>query len=241
MATATANLIIGRVACSSRPSDSLRPCFAANAHLAPGYYRTASRYRPIHADQRRRRTVSRQRLGVAKCTRPDRVGSSFWQSARLLAAAPSVARRVREQDQPWCAKKTGSGPVAAVWLTIFSQSASKASLDIVQDHWAEFGRTYYSRHDYEAIDTDQANQLIGALEGKLDSLAGHRAGSLQVVKADSFTYHDPVDGFRSAATRASGSSLRAGPASSSACRARHNPAATLRVYMGAPRTRPGSP
>ncbi|MBU2483618.1 MAG: alpha-D-glucose phosphate-specific phosphoglucomutase, partial [Alphaproteobacteria bacterium] len=58
----------------------------------------------------------------------------------------------------------------------------------------EYGRTYYSRHDYEAIETDSANKLMAALEAKLDRLAGHQTGSLTIEKADSFTYHDPVDG-----------------------------------------------
>jgi phosphoglucomutase len=62
------------------------------------------------------------------------------------------------------------------------------------DHWAEFGRTYYSRHDYEAIETGVANDLMAALRGSLDGLAGKAAGDLVVESAEDFSYTDPVDG-----------------------------------------------
>jgi phosphoglucomutase len=80
-----------------------------------------------------------------------------------------------------------------LWLNILAVRRQSA-LEIVRDHWAEYGRTYYSRHDYEAIETENANQLMAAIEESLDSLAGRQVGSLTIERADSFSYHDPVDG-----------------------------------------------
>jgi phosphoglucomutase len=66
--------------------------------------------------------------------------------------------------------------------------------NIVRKHWAEYGRNYYSRHDYEAIDMQDANALVDALQTQLPTLAGKSFGALTVGAADNFTYTDPVDG-----------------------------------------------
>ena len=64
----------------------------------------------------------------------------------------------------------------------------------MQKHWARFGRNYYSRHDYESIDSSRANALMDHLRSRLDSLPGQVFGALTVAKADEFAYTDPVDG-----------------------------------------------
>ena len=66
--------------------------------------------------------------------------------------------------------------------------------EIVRGHWREFGRTYYSRHDYEALDSEAAGRLVADLRVKLPSLAGQRLGQETVGQADDFAYTDPVDG-----------------------------------------------
>jgi phosphoglucomutase len=38
---------------------------------------------------------------------------------------------------------------------------------ILLDHWAEFGRNVYSRHDYEALPTDVANGIMDQVRGAL--------------------------------------------------------------------------
>jgi phosphoglucomutase len=64
----------------------------------------------------------------------------------------------------------------------------------VQGHWARFGRNFYSRHDYEAVDAQAGADLIAALRERVPRLAGERPGGLMVEHADDFSYHDPVDG-----------------------------------------------
>ena len=66
--------------------------------------------------------------------------------------------------------------------------------DIVAEHWADYGRNYYSRHDYEEVDADAANAMVKDLRDRLPKLKGEKAGALTVAGADDFAYHDPVDG-----------------------------------------------
>jgi phosphoglucomutase len=79
------------------------------------------------------------------------------------------------------------------WLNIMA-GRNESVEEIVKSHWAEYGRNYYSRHDYEEVDSDAANGMMTALRDKLASLPGQSFGSLKVAAADDFAYHDPVDG-----------------------------------------------
>jgi phosphoglucomutase len=79
------------------------------------------------------------------------------------------------------------------WLNIIA--ARKESVkSIVEKHWKEFGRNYYSRHDYEEVESAKANALIDELRAKLDKLPGQTFQKLKIAAADDFAYHDPVDG-----------------------------------------------
>lgn len=181
------NLIIGK-GIFVTPSDSLA-MLAANAHLAPGYkagLKGIARSMPTSAAADR----VAAKLGVEMHETP--TGWKFF--GNLLDAgrcticgeesAGTGSDHVREKDGLWA---------VLLWLNILAVRR-QSMLEIVRDHWTEYGRTYYSRHDYEAIETDSANKLMAALEAKLDRLAGHQTGSLTIEKADSFTYHDRVDG-----------------------------------------------
>jgi len=181
------NLIIGRNIFIT-PSDSLA-MLAANALLAPGYtggLKGIARSMPTSGAADR----VAKKLGVEMHETP--TGWKFF--GNLLDAgrcticgeesAGTGSDHVREKDGLWA---------VLLWLNILAVRRQSA-LEIVHDHWAEYGRTYYSRHDYEAIETENANQLMAAIEESLDSLAGRQVGSLTVERADSFSYHDPVDG-----------------------------------------------
>src|SRR5690606_10002886 len=80
-----------------------------------------------------------------------------------------------------------------LWLNILA-ARRQGVKEIVAEHWATYGRNYYSRHDYEGVDTEDANGLMQALREKLPELPGIRIGELTVEAADDFAYHDPVDG-----------------------------------------------
>ena len=63
---------------------------------------------------------------------------------------------------------------------------------LVEKFWAEYGRCYYSRYDFEGIDSAAAKKLMDELIKKLPKLKGQTFGDLTVKKADEFSYKDPV-------------------------------------------------
>jgi phosphoglucomutase len=181
------NLIIGRNRFIT-PSDSLA-MLAANAQLAPGYaagLKGIARSMPTSAAADR----VAEALGISMYETP--TGWKFF--GTLLDAgraticgeesAGTGSDHIREKDGLWA---------VLLWLNILV--ARKISVDtLARDHWVRFGRNYYARHDYEAIDTDRANALMAALTARLPILPGSQFGPLTVAGADSFSYTDPVDG-----------------------------------------------
>lgn len=91
---------------------------------------------------------------------------------------------VREKDGLWA---------VLFWLNIMAD-LNKPAHEIVRDHWQRFGRDYFTRHDYEGIDSSSAEQLMGRLAERLPTLAGQKVAGLAVATADDFHYQDPVDG-----------------------------------------------
>lgn len=99
-------------------------------------------------------------------------------------SAGTGSNHVREKDGLWA---------VLLWLDVLA--ARKQSVDaILREHWATYGRNYYSRHDYEEVDSDGANALVKSLRDRLPALKGKTFGALTVADADDFAYHDPVDG-----------------------------------------------
>lgn len=94
------------------------------------------------------------------------------------------SNHVREKDGLWA---------VLCWLSILA-GTRKSVADLVHDHWREFGRSYYQRHDYEKLDAKAATEMIGALRDKLAKLPGAALAESRVTHADDFSYTDPVDG-----------------------------------------------
>jgi len=181
------NLIIGRHQFVT-PSDSLA-MLAANAHLAPGY---AGGLKGIARSMPTSGAADRvaARLGIASFETP--TGWKFF--GNLLDAdmaticgeesAGTGSNHIREKDGLWA---------VLLWLNILAKRRISAK-QLVEEHWALYGRNYYTRHDYDEVDLAAANALMDALRGKLANLKGQKLGSLTVEGADDFAYHDPVDG-----------------------------------------------
>jgi phosphoglucomutase len=94
----------------------------------------------------------------------------------------------REKDVLWA---------VLLWLNILA--ARNQSVDeIVREHWQTYGRNYYTRHDYDEVDSAIANTLVDDLRASLPGLVGKTIGGGQIAYADDFAYHDPVDGSTSA-------------------------------------------
>lgn len=90
---------------------------------------------------------------------------------------------VREKDGLWA---------VLFWLNLIAERGQSVAT-IVREHWQRFGRHYYTRHDYEGIETERAEELMTRLRAVLPDLPGREFGSLRVGNADDFGYRDPVD------------------------------------------------
>jgi phosphoglucomutase len=78
------------------------------------------------------------------------------------------------------------------WLNIVA--ARQQSVEqIVREHWQKYGRNYYSRHDYEGVDSDRANILVNAVQAAMPNLKGKKFGAYEVAYCDDFSYTDPID------------------------------------------------
>lgn len=181
------NLIIGRGIFIS-PSDSLA-MLAANAHLAPAYRNgLAGVARSMPTSCAVDRVAAK--LGIPRYETP--TGWKFF--GNLLDAgritlcgeesAGTGSNHVREKDGVWA---------VLLWLSIVAARRQSVQ-EIAREHWQSYGRNYYTRHDYEDLDTPAAQALMKALAEKLPALAGTRLGGRMVVQADDFSYADPVDG-----------------------------------------------
>ncbi|MBX9634512.1 MAG: alpha-D-glucose phosphate-specific phosphoglucomutase [Magnetospirillum sp.] len=179
------NMILGRDFYVT-PSDSLA-VLAANATLAPGYakgLKGIARSMPTSTAPDRVAAA----LGIPAYETP--TGWKFF--GTLLDAGLATlcgeesfgtgSDHVREKDGLWA---------VLMWLNVLAKRGQPVA-EIVREHWAKYGRNYYSRHDYEGIDTDSANGLMEALRKM--SLKGRKLGAYTVAFNDDFAYTDPVDG-----------------------------------------------
>lgn len=93
------------------------------------------------------------------------------------------SNHVREKDGLWA---------ALCWLSILA-ATKKSVAQVAQEHWTKFGRSYFQRHDYEALEATAASAMIGELRAALPALAGKSLAGMPVAAADDFAYRDPVD------------------------------------------------
>jgi phosphoglucomutase len=217
------NMIVGRRFIVT-PSDSLA-VLAANAQLVPGYangLKGIARSMPTSAAADRVAAA----LGVASYETP--TGWKFF--GNLLDAGKATlcgeesagtgSDHVREKDGVWA---------VLFWLNILAVRGESVEA-IVRDHWQRYGRNFYSRHDYEGVDSAAANGLMQHLRDSLAALPGQRVDGHTIASADDFAYTDPVDG---SVTTAQG--VRIGLADGSRIVFRLSgtgtEGATLRVYL----------
>ena len=181
------NLIVGKGQFIT-PSDSLA-MLAANATLAPGYaggLKGVARSMPTSAAADR----VAQKLGIGHYETP--TGWKFF--GNLLDAGRATlcgeesfgtgSDHIREKDGVWA---------VLFWLNILARRRVSVA-ELAREHWATYGRNYYTRHDYDEVDLKAGQDLMQALRDKLASLPGQTLAGRKVAAADDFAYHDPVDG-----------------------------------------------
>jgi len=94
------------------------------------------------------------------------------------------SNHIREKDGLWA---------VIFWLNILAARGESVE-QIVRSHWQKYGRNFYSRHDYEEVDSAKANEMINRLRSLLPEMKGKQFGNYQVAYSDDFSYTDPVDG-----------------------------------------------
>lgn len=170
------------------PNDSLA-ILTAHAHRAKGY---RDGLKGVARSSSTSVAVDRvaAKLGIACYETP--TGWKFF--GNLLDAGKITlcgeesfgtgSSHIREKDGLWA---------VLLWLDIIADLGQSADR-IVRDHWAEFGRDFATRYDYEELPSDVAEALVADLRSRLPSLKGRKFAGLTVQDADDFSYTDPVDG-----------------------------------------------
>ncbi len=181
------NMILGRRFFVT-PSDSLA-VLAANATLAPGYaggIAGVARSMPTSAACDRVAAA----LGVECFETP--TGWKFF--GNLLDAGRVTlcgeesfgtgSNHVREKDGVWA---------VLFWLNILATRRQSVE-EIVRAHWRQYGRNYYTRHDYEEVDAAAAKSVVESARTAGKAAVGTALAGDTVSEVDDFAYHDPVDG-----------------------------------------------
>mmetsp|Transcript_12028 Transcript_12028/g.18455 ORF Transcript_12028/g.18455 Transcript_12028/m.18455 type:complete len:644 (+) Transcript_12028:97-2028(+) len=104
---------------------------------------------------------------------------------------------IREKDGLWA---------VLAWMSILMKAneatedgAPLVSVkDVVTRHWAKYGRHFYCRYDYEAVDSGAANKMMDLIReqyvsGDVSNAKDDGSG-IKLVAAEEFGYTDPVDG-----------------------------------------------
>ena len=101
---------------------------------------------------------------------------------------------IREKDGPWA---------VLAWLSILADrnkdvpvGGEKVTVEqITKEHWAEYGRNFFSRYDYEGCESEPCEKMVEHLRAvAAASKKGDTYGEYELDYADDFEYTDPIDG-----------------------------------------------
>ncbi|CAH0549363.1 unnamed protein product [Brassicogethes aeneus] len=96
---------------------------------------------------------------------------------------------IREKDGIWA---------VLAWLQIIEHKNMSVE-EILNEHWCQYGRNFFTRYDYEECEGKGANDMMATLESMLTSsgFVGREFSSLgktyKVKVGDNFSYVDPID------------------------------------------------
>uniref|UniRef100_A0A8D0GSL4 Phosphoglucomutase 5 n=1 Tax=Sphenodon punctatus TaxID=8508 RepID=A0A8D0GSL4_SPHPU len=188
-------MILGQNGFFVNPSDSLA-IIAANLPCIPYFHQIGIRGfgRSMPTSTALDRVAKSMKVPVYETPAGWRWFSNLMDSGRCsLCGEESFGTgsdHIREKDGLWA---------VLVWLSIMA--ARKQSVEeIVTEHWTKFGRHYYCRFDYEALDPRTAYFIMRDLEALItDKSFSNQQFAVgnnvyTVLKTDSFEYVDPVDG-----------------------------------------------
>ncbi|KAK3330279.1 phosphoglucomutase 2 [Apodospora peruviana] len=102
------------------------------------------------------------------------------------------SNHIREKDGLWA---------IVAWLNIIAglgvanPGVAPSIKQIQEDFWSEYGRTFFTRYDYEDVDSEGANKVVGVLQDLVadPGFVGSKVGDRTVTGAGNFSYTD-LDG-----------------------------------------------
>jgi phosphoglucomutase len=182
------NMILGPGLVVS-PGDSLA-VIAANARLLPGFEGGGSF--GVARSMPTSRALDRvaEALGLDLHETPT---GWKWFSSLLDAGTIRIcgeesfgtgSDHIREKDGLWA---------VLCWLNILAARGTSVA-ELLDDHWARFGRDYYQRCDFEGLDAEVAGRLMADLKALSASEAEALCPDLTVGSIESLAYRDPVNG-----------------------------------------------
>lgn len=180
------NMIIGQNFFVN-PSDSLA-IMTANAHLLPGYTNGIQGVaRSLPTSRAVDKVAEELNLDCYETPTGWKYFGNLLDDNRITLCGEesfgSGSDHIREKDGLWA---------VLFWLNLIAIKQQSVE-EITRAHWQKYGRHYYTRHDYEAIDSKVAETLIENLRKISTSLSGKEFSSYKIKLCDDFSYTDPVD------------------------------------------------
>jgi phosphoglucomutase len=185
------NMIMGK-GIFVTPSDSLA-ILAANATLIPAY-KTGLKgvARSMPTSQAVDRVAASYKIPCYETPTGWKFFGNLLDADKITLCGEESfgtgSQHVREKDGLWA---------VLFWLNLIARRRQSVT-EIVYEHWQKFGRDIYSRHDYEAVDSNIANEIMASLREQITTLTGQKFSDYVVKYADEFCYHDSIDGSTSA-------------------------------------------
>jgi len=170
------------------PSDSLA-ILAANADCAPAYRGgLAGVARSMPTSAAADRVAAAMNLACYETPTGWKFFGNLMDAGKVTLCGEESfgtgSNHVREKDGLWA---------VLFWLNILAVRQTSVEA-IVREHWRKFGRNYYSRHDYEGVDTTAAGKVLQHVRDQFNDLPGQTLAGRVVATCDDFSYTDPVDG-----------------------------------------------
>ena len=104
------------------------------------------------------------------------------------------SNHIREKDGLWA---------VVAWLNVIAGVAKQkphetpSIASIQREFWTTYGRTFFTRYDYEGVESEAANKVVAHLQELITTKKGEFVGSTvdgrKVLEADDFSYTD-LDG-----------------------------------------------
>lgn len=184
------NMLLGQDGFFINPSDSIA-LIAANAECIP--YFLKSKLKGVARSMPTSAALDRvaEKLGVTCYEVPTgwKYFGNLMDAGKLsLCGEESFGTgsdHIREKDGIWA---------FLAWLSILA-TTKKSPKELLEQHWKEYGRNFFTRYDYENVSSDGASKMMVNLRAMIakNSLVGKKYGTFTVKTMDDFSYTDPID------------------------------------------------